>query len=77
VSDARLARATHGARRPRGPRYKLSDARLVEERHGFPGALRAWGGLGGHVGAPHVDRYGWDRAIAALAEALERVAGMQ
>jgi len=26
----------------------------VEERHGFAGALRALGGLGGHVGAPHV-----------------------
>ena len=22
----------------------MSDARVVEERHGFPGALRAWGG---------------------------------
>ena len=26
----------------------------IEERHGFPGALRALGGLGGHVGAPQV-----------------------
>jgi uncharacterized protein (DUF934 family) len=31
------------------------SARLLEERHGFPGALRALGGVGGHVGAPHVD----------------------
>jgi len=28
--------------------------RTIEERHGFPGALPALGGLGGHVGAPHV-----------------------
>ena len=34
----------------------MSDARVVEERHGFPGALRAWGGVGGHVVVPHVDR---------------------
>ena len=27
----------------------------IEERHGFPGALRASGGVGGHFGAPHVD----------------------
>ncbi len=32
-----------------------SYVRVVEERHGFPGALRARGGVGGHVGAPHVD----------------------
>ena len=30
--------------------------RVVEERHGFPGALGARGGVGGHVGAPHIDR---------------------
>jgi hypothetical protein len=30
--------------------------RVTEERHGFPGALRALGGVGGHVGAPHDDR---------------------
>ncbi len=30
-------------------------AHVVEERHGFPAALRAWGGVGGHVGAPHVN----------------------
>jgi hypothetical protein len=29
--------------------------RVTEERHGFPGALRALGGVGGHVGA-HDDR---------------------
>src|SRR5881398_2315469 len=27
----------------------------IEERHGFPGALRASGGVGGLFGAPHVD----------------------
>jgi len=31
------------------------STRVIEERHGFPGALRALGGGGGHVGAPHVD----------------------
>jgi hypothetical protein len=30
--------------------------RLTEKRHGFPGALRALGGVGGHIGAPHVNR---------------------
>jgi hypothetical protein len=29
--------------------------RVPEERHGFPGALRAMGGVGGHVEAPHVN----------------------
>jgi hypothetical protein len=33
-----------------------SHAGVVEARHGFPGALGAWGGVGGHVGVPHVDR---------------------
>jgi hypothetical protein len=27
-------------------------ARVIEERHGFPGALRALRGVGGHLGAP-------------------------
>src|SRR2546421_10919910 len=27
MSDARLSQATHGSRRPRGPRYKISDGR--------------------------------------------------
>ena len=31
------------------------STRVIEERHGFPGALRALGGVEGHVGAPHVD----------------------
>ena len=31
------------------------SARVIEERHGFLGALRARGGVGGHVGAPHMD----------------------
>src|SRR5437762_1220112 len=52
MTDARLTQATHGARRPRGPRYKLTDARVVEERHGFPGALRAWGVWGAMSGPP-------------------------
>jgi hypothetical protein len=30
--------------------------RAIEERHGFPGALRALGGVGGHVGAPHEEK---------------------
>jgi len=30
--------------------------RVIEERHGFPGALRASGSVGGHIGAPHVNR---------------------
>ncbi len=32
------------------------SVRMTEERHGFPGALRVMGGVGGHVGAPHVVR---------------------
>ncbi|PYO46048.1 MAG: hypothetical protein DMD84_27240 [Candidatus Rokuibacteriota bacterium] len=28
----------------------------IEERHGFPAALRALGGVGGHVGAPFTTR---------------------
>ena len=31
-------------------------ATMTEERHGFAGARRALGGVGGHVGAPHVVR---------------------
>jgi hypothetical protein len=29
--------------------------RVIEERHGFPGALGALGGVGGHFGAPHLE----------------------
>ena len=29
------------------------NPRAIEERDGFPGALRALGGVGGHFGAPH------------------------
>jgi hypothetical protein len=29
--------------------------RMIEERHGLAGARRASGGVGGHVGAPHVE----------------------
>jgi len=32
------------------------SARMIEERLGFPGPRRALGGVGGQVGAPHVDR---------------------
>ena len=32
------------------------STRVVEERRGFPEALGAWGGVGGHVGAPHAER---------------------
>ena len=37
--------------------------REVEERHGCPGALRALGGVGGHVGAPHVARHPQHREV--------------
>jgi hypothetical protein len=30
--------------------------RVIEERHGFPAPLRALGGVGGHIGAPYVNR---------------------
>src|SRR2546429_2326992 len=30
----------------------MSDAQVVEERHGFPGALRAWGVWGAMSGPP-------------------------
>jgi hypothetical protein len=32
------------------------NVRVPEGRHGSAGAPRALGGVGGHVGAPHVDR---------------------
>jgi hypothetical protein len=32
------------------------SAREIEGHPGFPGAARALGGVGGHFGAPHVDR---------------------
>jgi hypothetical protein len=31
---------------------------VIEERHGGAGALRALGGVGGHIGAPHVTDVG-------------------
>jgi branched-chain amino acid transport system ATP-binding protein len=37
-------------------RGRLGASRSIEERPGFAGALRASGGLGGHLGAPHVSR---------------------
>ena len=50
--------------------------RVTEDRHGFPGAVRALGGVGGHVGAPHTnrkmrkrvteDRHGFPGAVRAL-----------
>ena len=33
--------------------FGLGACRSIEERHGFAGAVRALGGMGGHVGAPH------------------------
>jgi len=47
------------------------DESVIEERHGFAGARRAVGGVGGHVGAPHVDKH-TTAAVAALAGAIER-----
>ena len=44
-----------------------------EERHGFPGARRALGGWGGHVGAPHVGKIPQEAIIGivyAVAAAL-------
>ena len=39
------------------PGYNIHSGKTEnEERHGFAGALRALGGVGGHVGAPHVTR---------------------
>src|SRR5207247_11055060 len=53
----------------RAPPRRSMSTRMIEERHGFPGALRASAGgvrggrsplrlkrLGGHLGAPHDDR---------------------
>jgi hypothetical protein len=31
-----------------------TNERVIEQRHGFPGALRVQGGVGGHIGAPHM-----------------------
>jgi hypothetical protein len=31
----------------------MMSGRVIEERHGYPGALRTLGGVGGHVGPPH------------------------
>jgi uncharacterized protein (DUF934 family) len=47
------------------------STRVIEERHGFPGALRALGGVGGHVGAPTStrvieERHGFPGALRAL-----------
>jgi hypothetical protein len=32
----------------------MIDEPVIEERHGCAGPFRALGGVGGHVGAPHV-----------------------
>lgn len=32
----------------------MTKTRAIEGRHGFPGALRASGGWGGHIRAPYV-----------------------
>src|SRR3990170_817501 len=65
-SDRATARRTVALSYPSGPRppdaRSLSESlatpqpgacRSIEERPGFPGALRALGGVGGHLGAPH------------------------
>jgi len=48
---------------------------VVEERSGFAGARRAWGGMGGHFGAPHVletwlSRWFWIFALAIVVPAV-------
>ena len=52
------------------PRGADACGRRIEERHGFPGALRASGGVGGHVEAPHgkdgiEERHGFPGALRA------------
>src|SRR5260370_1052996 len=37
-----------------GPSRGPSPATAIEARHGFAGTRRALGGLGGHLGAPHL-----------------------
>jgi hypothetical protein len=32
----------------------MSTERVTEERHGCAGARQAMGGVGGHIGAPHI-----------------------
>ena len=44
---------------------------MIEGRHGFPVASGASGGVGGHVGAPHVMKH-VVAAVAALAGTIER-----
>ena len=41
--------------------------RVIEERHGFAGALRAWGGLGGPSRPPmkSIERHGFAGALRA------------
>jgi hypothetical protein len=50
-------RASRGRRRPPSGRRSADDdaQRGIEERHGFPGALRTLGGWGPSRG-PHVER---------------------
>jgi len=40
MTDARQFQATRGSCRPRGPRYKLTDARLSQATHGVLPASR-------------------------------------
>src|SRR5438046_9190722 len=42
-------------------------ARSIEGRHGFAGAPRALGGLGGHFGAPHQVVYAENSTVCARA----------
>src|SRR5207245_1310126 len=57
-------------------RADLGACRSFEERHGFAGVLRALGGLGGHVGAPHfLDQGVLDRGVeVAGTDRLEEAA---
>src|SRR2546426_11188347 len=58
----RRPRSSRGAGAPpRPPRARTSEAArrrdsVIEARHGFAGARRALGGVGGHLGAHHVYR---------------------
>src|SRR5205085_2481130 len=56
-------RTTAAARRAGGPRmaarvfgYRRGAARRPRRATAPPGRVRAWGGVGGHIGAPHGDR---------------------
>src|SRR5205823_2853277 len=48
---------------------------VIEERHGFPGALRTLGGLGGHVGAPSFTTKWCDRGAPRVSRGAPNVGG--